>query len=127
MGDDVISESWDFLQETTETRRDGDIEPVLLEALAVLVPNSGPSLGVLGSHETLVVGERLRVRFGEDDHAVSAQNAGALAEEEGIVPDLDKTSSAMGARTFKGATRKLSVEVSQAAKLCGEGFWFGFR
>lgn len=42
---------------------------------------------VLGSHGPLVVGERLRVGFGEDDHAVSAQNAGALAEEEGIVPD----------------------------------------
>lgn len=50
---------------------------------------------VLGSHDTLVVGERLRVGFGEDDHAVSAQNAGALAEEEGIVPDLEEASSAI--------------------------------
>lgn len=50
---------------------------------------------VLRRHDPLVVGERLSVGFGEDDHAVSAQNAGALAEEEGIVTDLEKASSAI--------------------------------
>lgn len=87
LGNNVISQRWDLLKEATETRRDGDIEPVRGKPLAVFVPQRSPPWRVLGCHETFVVGERLSVGFGKDDHAVPAEDASALAEEERIVPD----------------------------------------